>query len=159
MPTALARALQLRIDTELPYLQALAESVASVRPSPGAWSSKEELGHLIDSAANNHIRFVNAAIGAEYRGPGYAQNEWVRLHGYQEIPMQRLAALWHAYNCLLADLIARIPPDRLGTRCFIGSDPPVTLQFVIEDYGVHLQHHVDHLLHRPTITVYPQVGK
>ena len=28
------------------------------KPAPGKWSRKELLGHLIDSAANNHHRFI-----------------------------------------------------------------------------------------------------
>ena len=43
-----------------------------------------------------------------------------------------------------------IPEERLDTMCTItsagGSGAPVTLRFVIEDYVLHMQHHVDHLL-------------
>jgi hypothetical protein len=30
------------------------------KPAPDKWSKKEILGHLIDSAANNHQRFIRA---------------------------------------------------------------------------------------------------
>jgi hypothetical protein len=120
-----------------------------------SWSPKQELGHLIDSAANNHIRFVRAALEGEFHGPGYAQDEWVKLHGYQGMPWEAIIGLWLHYNTLLARLVARIPPARLQTQCFIGSGTPVTLAFLIEDYVVHMQHHLDHLLRRAKITIYP----
>ena len=157
MPAALSNQLRNRIDRELPPLEAFTEDQAAVVPATGGWSPKEELGHLIDSAANNHTRFVIAAIGPELRGPGYSQNDWVRLHGYAEMPWQRIVAFWYAYNALLADLIARIPEDRLATVCHVEPYPPATLRFLIEDYGVHLQHHLDHLLSRPFVTPYPPV--
>ena len=156
MPKRLSQLLRRIIDHELPDLRNLKEPAVSVRPrGPGSWSPKEELGHLIDSAANNHIRFVRAALEAEYRGPGYAQNDWVGLHGYQEMPWETIVDLWFGYNSLLAVLIARIPPDRGTSFCYIGAGEAATLAFVIEDYIVHLQHHVDHLLARTAVTPYP----
>jgi hypothetical protein len=72
LPKHLAVVLQQTIDRELPLLQALTEEQALVpgKTAPGkadGWSRKEELGHLIDSAANNHIRFVLATIDTESR--------------------------------------------------------------------------------------------
>jgi hypothetical protein len=31
----------------------------------------------------------------------------------------------------------------------------VTLEFLIEDYVLHMQHHLDHILERNVITEYP----
>ena len=152
----LALELKNRIDRELPELEALSEEAASIRPKAGGWSPKEELGHLIDSAVNNHARFVIGAIGPEMRGPGYAQDEWVRLHGYAETPWEKIVAWWYAQNEVLTEVIARIPEERLSSLCHIGNYPANSLQFVVEDYGVHLQHHVDHLLSRAIVTQYPQ---
>jgi hypothetical protein len=65
---------------------------------------------------------------------------------------------WHSYNTFLAELLERIPEEKLVTICKIGSYEPATLAFVIEDYVLHLQHHVDHLLQRAAITTYPSAG-
>jgi hypothetical protein len=143
------------IARELPSLRTVTEERASMARAPGKWSAKEELGHLIDSAANNHIRFVRGAIEAEFRGPGYSQNDWVRLHGYSNMQWETIINLWFQYNTLLAGLVDRIPEDRLETLCFIGTSPAVTLRFVIEDYILHMQHHIDQLLGREVITQYP----
>ena len=143
------------IERELPNLRALDEQRASVPRGPGKWSPKEELGHLIDSAANNHIRFVRGALQHEVREPGYPQEDWVRLHGYSGMPWESIVSFWFQYNMFLARLVARIEPDRLTVLCFIGENAPDTLGFVIEDYILHMQHHIDQLLRREVITQYP----
>lgn len=142
------------IGRELPNLETLTDELALLPGRPGGWSPKEELGHLIDSAANNHIRFVLATINTEFRGPGYAQDKWVEAHGYKDLPWSMLVGFWHQYNVLLAHLIERIPEGHLDNRCVIGWGV-VSLRFVIEDYVLHMQHHLDHILSRDEITQYP----
>jgi len=157
VPEQLSLLLRETIERELPQLRAVTDSASSVCPKgPGSWSPKEELGHLIDSAANNHIRFVRAALDGVYRGPGYAQNDWVAIHGYQEMPWDAIIALWLAYNSLIAGLVSNIPENNLSADCFVGSsEAPVTLRFLIADYVRHMRHHLDHLLQRQSITEYP----
>ena len=155
MPHDLALALQETVDREAANLRRLSERDAGVKPAPKVWSKKEELGHLIDSAANNHIRFVRASFEPEFRGPGYEQDSWVRTHGYQEMPWAEILDFWQRYNHFLAGLVRRIPEDRLTTPCVIGNSETVTLRFLIEDYTLHMQHHLDHILQREKITQYP----
>ena len=115
----------------------------------------ETLSCKIDSAANNHIRFVRAAIEPEFHGPGYSQEDWVRLHDYAAMPWDEIVDFWFRYNLFLAGVVKRIPEEKLTTSCFIGASPAVTLRFVIEDYILHLQHHIDQLFRREVITRYP----
>jgi len=147
--------LQQTIDRELPNLRSLNDPAASqTRTRPGNWSPKQELGHLIDSATNNHIRFVVASIDGEFRGPGYEQDKWVEAHGYGDMAWIALVDLWYLYNLLLAHLIERIPENQMNNRCLIGPRA-LTLRFVIDDYRIHMQHHLDHILARDTIIPYP----
>lgn len=148
MATDLALSLTRTIGRELPALSKLSDEQASLPRGPGKWSPKEELGHLIDSAANNHVRFVRGTLEPQMQGPGYAQNDWVQLHGYSKMSWDEIVELWFRYNRLLARLIENIPDDRLNTVCSIGANPSVTLQFLIEDYVAHMQHHIDQLLKR-----------
>ena len=157
MQKDLALLLEQTIQKEHMNLLELPDLEANEFPrGPASWSPKQELGHLIDSAANNHIRFVRAALEGEFHGPGYAQDDWVHIHGYQNMPWEAIVGLWLQYNSLLARLVARIPGSRMQTQSFIGSAAPVTLAFLIEDYVVHMRHHIDHLLRREKITTYPQ---
>jgi hypothetical protein len=155
MAQVLGEALQNAIDREVPRLQAITDDAAVKPAGQREWSRKEELGHLIDSATNNHVRFVRGALEPEFRGPGYDQEGWVGLHGYNELPWVTLIDFWRRYNSLLAHLVARIPEDRLQTRCVVGTGAAVTLGFLIEDYILHMQHHLDHILGREEITQYP----
>lgn len=108
----------------------------------GGWSRKQVLGHLIDSASNNHQRFVRASLQGSLEFPGYDQDGMVRLQAIQEAPWTALVALWVAYNRFLAHVIAHLPADKLEAPCRIGSGQPVTLRFLVEDYVAHLLHHL-----------------
>lgn len=137
----------------LPTLRAVAESNAAFAPRPGAWSARQVLGHLIDSASNNHQRFLRAQFADDLVFPGYDQEEWVHLQGYQETAWEDLLELWAAYNFHLARVIARIPPevqlrprsrhnlDQLAWRP-VASATPATLAYFIDDYVGHLKHHL-----------------
>jgi len=155
MPEHLALSLVRAINREFPLLKPISESDAGVKPAPGKWSQKEELGHLIDSAANNHMRFVRASLEPVFRGPGYQQDAWVSLHGYLEMAWTDILDFWRSYNMFLAGLVRRIPAESLERECIVGENRPVTLGFLIEDYILHMQHHLDHILKREKITQYP----
>lgn len=108
----------------------------------GGWSRKQVIAHLIDSASNNHQRFVRAAQQASLDFPGYDQEGNMRLQGPQEADWLLLVSLWVAYNRYLAHVIAHLPGSKLKTPCRIGSGEPVTLEFLATDYLTHLLHHL-----------------
>jgi len=108
----------------------------------GGWSRKQVIGHLIDSASNNHQRFVRAALQGSLEFPGYEQDGCVRVQAVQSAPWPLLVTLWTNYNLYLAHVIAHLPPAQLEAKCRIGEDDPVTLKFLAEDYLTHLLHHL-----------------
>jgi hypothetical protein len=116
---------------------------------PGGWSARQLLGHLIDSASNNHQRFVRAALQPSVDFPAYDQNGNIRVQAVQEADWDLLISLWAAYNRYLAHVIAHLPAAKLSTECRIGDDPPVTLEFLVNDYLVHLLHHLKQLGAQP----------
>jgi hypothetical protein len=117
--------------------------------------SEQELGHLIDSATNNRVRFIVAALNGKYTGPTYNGCGWVELGGYADTLWTDLVELWTRLNQALARAIERIPEERLSTQCNINEGGPVSLEFLIEDYVLHMQHHLDHILDRERQTPYP----
>jgi len=141
-----AQDLVAEVDRSLRALSAIAEDAAGRPRAPGKWSPKQVLGHLIDSAVNNQHRFVRAQLAAPLVFPGYEQEGWVAVQGYQDRPWADLTALWAALNRHLAHVIARIDPRSLEADCTIGSGGPVTLRFVAEDYVRHLRHHLAQIL-------------
>lgn len=139
--TGIARTLTETVDHEAAALSQWPEDAARWKLSPEKWSAIELMGHLIDSAANNHQRFVRAQQG-DYTGPAYDQEFWVSSQGYQNAPWPELVELWRLYNRHLARVIERVLPESLDTECRVGHYAPATLGFIIEDYLAHLQHHL-----------------
>ena len=129
------------VDSVSARLRSVDDAVVSRKPSPDKWSVKEIIGHLLDSAANNHQRFVRAQDGP-YTGPGYAQEAWVQRQGYESSTWPELLEFWRLYNHHLAAVMRRVPPEKLDTECRIGHYEPVPLGFVMEDYVAHLKHHI-----------------
>lgn len=141
----IADQLQNLIDQSAHQLFEITEPESEARPAPGKWSKKEIIGHLIDSTSNNHQRFVRAQETQSLSLPGYSQNFWVERQGYQNEPWKTLVALWTTYNTHLVHLISNIPRDCADRLCTIGSDKPVTLQWVVEDYVKHAEHHLEQI--------------
>ena len=116
--------------------------------TPDVWSVKEIVGHLIDSAANNHQRFVRAQHVPRFEFPGYEQNLWMRSQDYQSCSWRELVDFWVLYNRHLAHVVRRVPAAALDIPCRIGEDESVTLGFLIEDYVRHLRHPLSQIAER-----------
>lgn len=141
-----AEALIVTLEETLPKLNAIGATESAEARSPGKWSKREILGHLIDSAANNHHRFIRAQQTARLEFPRYAQDDWVTLQHYNERPWPELIALWCDYNRHLAHVMAHFKPDALDTPCVIEYDDPVTVQWLMTDYLDHLNHHLHQII-------------
>jgi hypothetical protein len=154
----LAELLRRAIAEEEPLLRAIGDEAAGAARDGRQWSRKQELGHLLDSAVNNRVRFVRAALDGRFEGPSYDAEGWVELGGYGGMRWAELVDLWKASNAALAALIARIPEERRKAECRIGGGAPVTLEFVVDDYIQHMLHHVDAILSR-AVRSYPGAKK
>ena len=122
------------------------EPSCELSPPGMTWCRKEILGHLIDSAANNHHRFVRAQFQAEMTFPRYVQDEWIAAQGYRERPWSELVELWRLYNRHLLHVMGRVPSQALGHRCSVSADEPDTLRDHMVDYVDHLRHHLGQIL-------------
>ena len=155
----LASELRRAVEEGMAALRRVDDAASARRPAPGTWSPREVIGHLIDSAANNHGRFVRAQLEEDMVFPGYAQDEWVRVQRYQSRPWAALLELWRGYNLHLASVIAGIPPHDLGRPRArhnlhriawrtVPEDEPATLGYFIADYIGHLRHHLAQAIER-----------
>jgi hypothetical protein len=145
-PATIAAALHAAVDEALRLYGAADERRTCVHPAPDKWCAREVLGHLIDSACNNHRRFVMAQSGDLARFDGYEQDQWVSRQRYQDVPWRDLLALWAAYNRHLAHVIAAAPAPTLAhAAASADGGEPITLGFVMEDYVRHLRHHLDQI--------------
>ena len=134
-------------------LKNISEAESAKPRAEDHWSSKQIIGHLIDSAANNHARFVVGQLKDDLIFPGYDQNGWVKMNYYQERPWSELIELWRAYNLHLHHLMSNADKARLNTPCTLHTlqeiafktvpqSEPVTLEYLMKDYVDHLKHHL-----------------
>jgi hypothetical protein len=136
------------IDEIEPLLKQMTDEEVRKSIKEGGWSKKQILGHLIDSAANNHQRIVRGIQNQALAFPTYDQDQWVTIHDYNEVPWIDLVELFCRYNRHLCRVIEKMPGKALQNPCNIGKDEPVTLEFVIKDYLRHLRHHIDTIVVR-----------
>lgn len=115
------------------------------RVTPSAWSRKEELGHLLDSAANNHQRIVRAQLEDKPVMPGYEQNRWVAANAYQRRDWRELIEVWQALNRQLLAAAEAVPDAFWSRTLTVAGSEPLTLQFVFDDYVAHMLHHLKHI--------------
>lgn len=117
------------------------------------WTPKQIVGHLVDSAANNHRRFVLGQLTDDLAFDGYAQEDWVRSQRYDRADWPTLVSLWRSYNLHLAHVMAHAPAevlrrerashtlDRISFKT-VPTGRPATLEYLMRDYVGHLKHHL-----------------
>jgi hypothetical protein len=145
MATPLAENFRRELDAIYAALREIPPALAGAPWGAGGWTRKQVMGHLLDSATNNRQRFVRAATEGRYAGPKYAQEAWVAAHGYAGQAWETLLVWWKAEHEILAEVVDRIPEERLEASCVVGADAAVPLRFVIQDYLRHQRHHLEQI--------------
>jgi len=148
-----ASELRRAVDEATPRLMELSDAQAKRRPRPGKWSPAEIIGHLIDSASNNHQRFVRAQFQDDLVFPGYDQDAWVLFQAYGDAHWLELVTLWKTFNIQIARIMENSPEsvrnalrakhnlDKLAWQP-VPADQPATLDYFMNDYVEHLKHHL-----------------
>ena len=134
------------LNNTIPGLLAgITEQDFTIRSAPDKWSKKEILGHLIDSAANNHQGFIRGQ-SEETPTIGYNQVQWNKLNHYNEISAIQLIEFWALYNRHILEITRRIPIGNLQKTCRSSDGTMHTIAFLIEDYVAHLEHHLQQIV-------------
>jgi len=126
------------------------------KSAPDDWAPIEILGHLVDSAANNHQRFVRAQFTDDLVYPGYEQNQWVSSQKYADESWPELIQLWSSYNLHLHHVASVIPASILAKPRathnldqiafnLVDKKEATTLEYFIRDYVDHMRHHLDQI--------------
>lgn len=145
------------IETASTRLLEISDERSGVPRVEGKWSRKQIIGHLIDSAANNHSRFVRAQFSDELVFPGYEQEAWVDSQQYQNKDWNELVQLWKLYNRHILHIMKVTPEDtRMKLRSKhnlhliasdkLSPDEPVTLDWFMRDYVDHMKKHLGQIL-------------
>ena len=134
-------------------LLSISDEESAREKAPGKWSPKEIIGHLIDSASNNHQRFVRTQFRDDLAFLGYQQEAWVKVQRYASEPWYQLVTLWKTFNLHLAHVMEHVPEDALKKPRVkhnldeiawqtVSKEEPVTLEYFMLDYIGHLKNHL-----------------
>ena len=132
------------IETTPSILNNFSEETFNKKENLNKWSKKEILGHLIDSATNNHQRFVRGQF-EENPKITYDQNHWNKYNFYQEINSKQLIDFWKIYNIQLLEILNKIEVKNLQKTIDV-NEKLLTLEFLVIDYVEHLEHHLKQLI-------------
>jgi hypothetical protein len=137
---ALSKQLQKIINEQILPLSKIPAEAYTRKTNPTTWSKKEIVGHIIDSAQNNIQRFIRAQYEVE-PSINYDPDFWVKLNNYQKADIHNLLKLLQLLNEQIVMIWENIPEEDLNRKCFSGQDK-VTIKWLMEDYMVHIQHHL-----------------
>ena len=143
---AIAAGLLQTVESAVPKLLSMSDADASRPSAPGKWAPKQVIGHLIDSASNNHQRFVRGQISSMQVFLGYEQEQWVRIQHYQTARWNDLIDLWRAYNMHQLHVAECMSEEGQHAVCRVGTGAEVTLAELFVDYVAHLDHHLRKML-------------
>lgn len=135
---AAAERLAFLIDRAARLIMQIPAAELVKKPAPGKWSMQEILGHLVDSAANNHQRFIRIQYEDEpviY----YDQEQWNKLSHYNTLESSHIISLWSLYNRHLVEIIKRVPEASLQRCGVLKNGRKATLLWHITDYVSHLE--------------------
>ncbi len=146
----LASDIENTVNEACQQLRSLPKEAIEVRPNPGNWSVKEIVGHLVDSASNNHQRFVRLQVADGLTFPDYSQDNdaWVAIQNYQEVPWDDLLALWRYFNLHLARVIRTVNERCIDHIWVVDEDTSITLGALMIDYLRHLKDHLQQIRER-----------
>lgn len=145
--------LALDIEKEVNFayneLIGIPEDATQRRSSANEWTLKEIIGHLIDSASNNHQRWVRLQISDRLDFPDYQfDNEnWVLIQHYNDQAWESLLQLWRFFNLHLSTVVRGVNKECLQNIWVVSEDNTVTLNDLMVDYLRHLKVHLDQIRH------------
>ena len=127
------------------------ECIAEIHTPADSWTIRDNVAHLIDSAANNHQRFIRLQLSENVVLPGYDAETWVNTAAVKQMSYRNLVMFWKLYNDYLLEVIAAIRTESLQYT-WLNSDTgeKTTLEFIVNDYFSHLKTHeqmIDALAH------------
>ncbi len=112
------------------------------KPAPGKWSKKEIMGHLVDSAIYNIIRFTQAQYQpSPYVVEGYAQDDLVAVNDYQNLPLEHILETWKCLNRHIIFILSNLSKEKREIA-IVRRGEPKTLGWLAEDYVNHMEHHL-----------------
>lgn len=142
--TDLRKEIVMLIDKWGPNLSNLPLEVISDRRNNQNRTIRQILGHLVDSAVNNHHRIVRLQYTDNLEFPDYRQDNdrWISIQNYQEEDWEQIVSFWRLYNIHMAHIIKYVDKDCLHHTWHDFEGTQETLATIIEGYLWHLNLHL-----------------
>jgi hypothetical protein len=113
---------------------------------PGKWSKKEILGHLVDSAIHNLVRFTEINyLEKPYHHRPYSQTDLVDLNQYQTMDINELTQLWLSLNKQIIRIFKNVDEKALDYQIILSDQSVIDLKFLMTDYVEHLEYHINQI--------------
>jgi hypothetical protein len=108
---------------------------------------KQILGHLTDSAVNNHHRIVRLQYTEKLVFPDYRQDNdtWIKIQNFQQEKWENLVVFWKYYNMHLIHIIENIDPEFLKNTWTDFEGTIETLDSIVKGYLCHLNLHINEI--------------
>ncbi|MDR2937892.1 MAG: DinB family protein [Prevotellaceae bacterium] len=117
------------------------KNIVDIKLADDKWTLKEMLGHLVDSASNNHQWFIRLQLEKQASFPAYDQEAWKNATKITAYNFEDLVNLWKSYNQFLLHIIQQIDENNLSN---VWVEKQITLKEKVEDYFVrHMNWHLD----------------
>lgn len=131
------------IETWEPILNSLPVETITLKRNNQNRTIKQILGHLIDSASNNHQRIIRLQYNSNLIFPDYRQdnNLWIAFQDYQHADWNNLIQLWKYYNLHMIQVIRSVDQTSLTNYWTDFEGTKVTLKEMIEGYLWHIDLH------------------
>ncbi len=162
--------LQLIVAAGLKGIGTISEEELKAKPNPSKWSKIEILGHLVDSAYNNHQRFLRGQSQDNLVFNGYNQDEWVKINNYQNRDKSLLLSFWVSVNVHLVNSLQDFDEKLFEKKhqnhnfheiCMNTIDQAslASLDYLLWDYNFHMEHHLSQIIDGYTRLLEPYDAK
>lgn len=133
------------LNENVNYIPTIQNEILDAK-NPGKWSKKEILGHLIDSAIHNLVRFTEINYSEKpYRHRPYNQIDLVNLNQYQKTDIKDLTQLWFSINNQIVRIMKSVDENALDYKIILSDESVIDLRFLMTDYVEHLEHHINQI--------------
>ena len=143
-PVAALRLLRNSTDEVLSRLD---EKQAAHRYAPGKWSVKEVIGHVTDAERVFAFRALWFARQPGGSLPGWDENEWMPVSGFEDQPVAKVVEAWRAQRLASIALFETLP-SRVWLQRGTANNKPVTVRALAYITAGHEVHHMGVLKER-----------
>ena len=123
------------------YLK-MGEEKSLLAYEPGKWTSKEVLGHIIDTDRIMTFRALCIARGEKASLPGFDQDQYVATADFNQIPLSRLLEDFEISRRALVSLFANLPESTYA-NIGIANGFQVSVRALFHIIAGHAQHHLN----------------